>query len=234
MMKEKNTINPQEVARFAQHASHWWDTNGPLKTLHDINPVRLDWIQQYIEPAELNILDIGCGGGILCEGLAKCGAKLTGLDVEKGAIDTARHHAAAEKLDIDYVCEPVETFDAPLFDAVTCLEMLEHVDNPEMIIQAAARLVKPGGYVFLSTINRTARAYAELIVGAEYILSLLPHQTHAFEQFIRPSELAGAVRRTGLDVVGMTGLLYNPFTRKARLQVGQVEVNYLLVAQKQL
>ncbi|MDX2346851.1 MAG: bifunctional 2-polyprenyl-6-hydroxyphenol methylase/3-demethylubiquinol 3-O-methyltransferase UbiG [Legionella sp.] len=226
-----STIDASEVARFATHANTWWDTNGPLKTLHDINPVRLDWIQKFIVLDDLNILDIGCGGGVLSEGLAKKGAHVTGLDVEAGAIQTARAHAKTHDLNIHYVCEPVEHFKAPLFDAVTCLEMLEHVDHPELIIESAARLVKPGGYVFLSTINRTARAYASVIVAAEYVLSILPRQTHTFERFIRPSELSGAVRRAGLEALDVTGLSYNPFSRKASLQATPA-VNYLLAAQK--
>lgn len=233
MMKEENTIDPLEVARFAEHAEQWWDTSGPLKTLHDINPVRLEWIQQFVKLPELNVLDIGCGGGILCEGLAKKGAQVTGLDVEHGAIKTAQAHAIAENLEITYVCEPVEKFEAAtLFDSITCLEMLEHVEHPEAIIHATSRLIKPGGYVFFSTVNRTARAYAEVILAAEYILALLPRQTHIFERFIRPSELATVVRDSGLDVIGITGLSYNPFSRKAALQAEKVDVNYLLVAQK--
>ncbi len=232
MMKVDNTVDPLEVARFAAHAKSWWDMNGPLKTLHDINPVRVDWIRQYVSLLDLNVLDIGCGGGILSESLAKHGAKVTGLDAEAGAIQTAKAHATAEQLEIKYECAAVEAFEAPLFDAVTCLEMLEHVEDPEAIIRAAARLVKPGGYVFLSTVNRTARAYAEVIVAAEYVLSILPRQTHTFERFIRPNELARAVRHAGLHAVGITGLSYHPFTRKAALQPGEVDVNYLLVAEK--
>ncbi len=232
MTTQNSTVDAREVAHFATHADTWWDTNGPLKTLHDINPPRLDWIQQFIALPGLNILDIGCGGGILSEGLAKAGAHVTGLDVEAGAIKTATAHAKAQDLKIKYVCEPVENFEAPLFDAVTCLEMLEHVEHPELIIEAAARLVKPGGYVFLSTINRTARAYASVIVAAEYVLSILPRQTHLFERFIRPSELASAVRGQGLEVIDTTGLSYNPFSRKAQLQA-KLDVNYLLAAQKE-
>jgi 2-polyprenyl-6-hydroxyphenyl methylase / 3-demethylubiquinone-9 3-methyltransferase len=231
MTTQNSTVDASEVARFAAHADTWWDTNGPLKTLHDINPARLDWIQQLIALRGLNILDIGCGGGVLSEGLAKAGAHVTGLDVEAGAIKTAKAHAKAHDLNIKYVCEPVENFKAPLFDAVTCLEMLEHVEHPELIIASAARLVKPGGYVFFSTINRTARAYASVIVAAEYILSLLPRQTHLFERFIRPSELASALRSEGLQVINTAGLSYNPFSRKARLQT-KLDVNYLLAAKK--
>jgi len=182
------------------------------------------------------MLDIGCGGGILSEGLAHLGAHVTGLDVEEHALKTARAHAEQSNLSINYVCEPVESFvesyhEGP-FDAITCLEMLEHVEDPQRVIHSAVALLKPGGFLFLSTVNRTAKAYATVILGAEYILSLLPRQTHSFERFIRPSELASGVRQAGLDVLGVTGLDYHPFTRKAVLQEDCVDVNYLLVAEK--
>ncbi|MDF1683109.1 MAG: bifunctional 2-polyprenyl-6-hydroxyphenol methylase/3-demethylubiquinol 3-O-methyltransferase UbiG [Legionellaceae bacterium] len=228
----KETMDPLEIARFAQHAEQWWQPDGAFKTLHDINPTRLDWICKYITPQNLKMLDIGCGGGILTEGLAKLGANITGLDVEEHALKTARAHAEASNVSIEYVCEPVELFDGGPFDAITCLEMFEHVEDPEIVIRAAVDLLKPGGYLFLSTVNRTAKAYATVILGAEYILSLLPRQTHSFERFIRPSELASSVRQTGLDVMGVTGLDYNPFSRESKLQEGCVDVNYLLVAQK--
>lgn len=232
MTTENTTIDPLEMARFNAHADKWWDLEGPLKTLHDINPARLNWIQKYVDVSNRSVLDVGCGGGVLSEGLAKAGAKVTGLDAEPGAIETARAHAAAQQLDIQYVCEPIEQFKTTPFDVVTCLEMLEHVANPVAIIAAAAARLKPGGYLFLSTLNRTPKAYALAIVAAEYILSLLPRETHDFERFIRPSELAQAVRDTGLEVVGTTGLVYHPFTRKAVLQAAQLDVNYLMVAKK--
>lgn len=232
----KETMDPLEIARFAQHADQWWQPDGAFKTLHDINPARLDWIRKYITPTNLKMLDIGCGGGILSEGLARLGAHVTGLDVEEHALETARAHAKQSKLSIDYVCEPVELFvdsyHQEPFDAITCLEMLEHVEDPQMVINSAVALLKPGGFLFLSTVNRTAKAYATVILGAEYILSLLPRQTHSFERFIRPSELASGVRQAGLDVLGVTGLDYQPFTRKAKLVDDCVDVNYLLVAEK--
>jgi 2-polyprenyl-6-hydroxyphenyl methylase / 3-demethylubiquinone-9 3-methyltransferase len=232
MIKQDKTSDPLEIARFAQHASQWWDKDGAFKTLHDINPARLMWIERYIKPSHMRVLDIGCGGGVLCEGLARLGAHVTGLDVEEKALAIARRHADSEGLLIDYVHASVDTFEAKLFDSVMCLEMLEHVDDPACIIKAASRLVKPGGYVFLSTVNRTLKAYATVILAAEYVLSLLPRQTHTFERFIRPSELASCVRHAGLDVIGMTGLVYHPFTRQVILNAQQVDVNYLLVAQR--
>jgi len=232
----KETMDPLEIARFAQHADQWWQPNGAFKTLHDINPTRLDWICKYITPKNLKMLDIGCGGGILSEGLARLGAHVTGLDVEAHTLQTARVHAEQSTLSIDYVCEPVESFvesyNKGLFDAITCLEMLEHVADPQVVINSAVDLLKPGGFLFLSTVNRTAKAYATVILGAEYILSLLPRQTHSFERCIRPSELASGVRQVGLDVLGVTGLDYHPFTRKAVLVEDCVDVNYLLVAKK--
>lgn len=228
----KETTDPLEIARFAQHADQWWQPDGVFKTLHDINPVRLDWINQYIEPKDLSILDIGCGGGILSEGLARLGADVIGLDMEEQTLNIARAHAAASNLSIRYVCEPVESFEGGPFDAITCLEMLEHVEEPESVIRAAMDLLKPGGFLFLSTINRTVKAYATVILAAEYVLSLLPRQTHCYERFIRPSELASAVRQAGLDVVAVTGLDYHPFSRKASLREDEVDINYLLVAQR--
>jgi len=232
MIKNTETTDLLEIARFAQHAEQWWQPDGAFKTLHDINPVRLNWITQYVAPKELKVLDIGCGGGILSEGLARLGAVVTGLDVEEQALAVAKKHAEASTLSIRYVCQPVESFEEGPFDAITCLEMLEHVDDPQVVIDSAMALLKPGGYLFLSTVNRTAKAYATVILAAEYVLSLLPRQTHSFERFIRPSELASAVRRAGLDVLGVTGLDYNPFSRKAVLQEDHVDVNYLLVAKK--
>ncbi len=230
-MNTKSTIDSVEIAKFAQHASQWWDTEGPLKTLHDINPARLAYIQQYISLADQRILDVGCGGGILSEAMAASGAIVTGLDVEVDAIECARAHAEQSQLNIDYVCQPIETFEAKLFDSITCMEMLEHVQEPQWVIQYCARLLKEGGYLFLSTLNRTPMAYATAIVGAEYILGLLPRQTHDFNKFIKPSELAHMVRESGLEVVGMTGLAYNPLTREAVLQ-NSVAVNYLLLCRK--
>lgn len=230
----KETTDPLEIARFAQHAEQWWQPDGAFKTLHDINPARLDWISQYITPKNLQMLDIGCGGGILSEGLARRGAHVTGLDVEEHALKAARAHAEASNVSVKYVCEPVETFDGGPFDAITCLEMLEHVEDPQVVINSAVALLKPGGFLFLSTVNRTAKAYATVILAAEYVLSLLPRQTHSFERFIKPSELASGVRQAGLEVIAVTGLDYHPFSRKAVLQDDGVDVNYLLVAQKRV
>ncbi len=230
-MNTKSTVDLLEVAKFAPLATQWWDTDGPLKTLHDINPVRLAFIQQFIDLSGQRILDVGCGGGILCEGMAIKGAAVIGLDVEASALESARRHAQASKLSIDYVCLPIESFtDAP-FDSITCMEMLEHVPDPLLVIQHGTRLLKEGGYLFLSTLNRTPLAYAAAIVGAEYILGLLPRQTHDFDKFIKPSELGQMVLSAGLEIVGMSGLAYNPFTRKTALQ-DSVAINYLMACRK--
>ncbi len=228
MSREQSSINPSEIAKFAKLADDWWDKNGSLKTLHDINDIRLDYIQKFVSLQGESILDIGCGGGILSEGMAKCGGLVTGLDVEEDSIATARSHAALDQLPIQYECIPVELYQGPPSRIVTCLEMLEHVDDPAFVIKHAARLLTADGYLFLSTINRTVKSYAYVVVGAEYILGLLPRQTHDFKKFIKPSELASMVRMAGLDVIEMTGLSYNPFTRVASLS-SCVDMNYLLV-----
>ncbi|MDP3705295.1 MAG: bifunctional 2-polyprenyl-6-hydroxyphenol methylase/3-demethylubiquinol 3-O-methyltransferase UbiG [Legionellaceae bacterium] len=227
-MTIKSTIDPSEVAKFAQHATVWWEREGPLKTLHDINPIRIEFIQKIVALNGQRILDIGCGGGILSEGMTRCGAMVTGLDVEVEAIETARAHALQSQLTIDYVCKPIELFDAKPFPIITCLEMLEHVTDPEIVINHAARLLEPGGYLILSTINRTVKAYATVVLAAEYLLGILPRQTHDFQKFIKPSELMNMARGAGLEFVDMSGISYNPFTRDASL-AQSVAGNYLLV-----
>lgn len=227
-MNTKSTVDSLEVAKFAQHANVWWEKEGPLKTLHDINPIRLEYIQKIVTLNDQRILDVGCGGGILSEGMARCGGIVTGLDVEVDAIETARAHALHNQLAIDYVCMPIESFDAKPFSVITCLEMLEHVQEPEMVIKHAARLLAPGGYLILSTINRTLKAYATVVVAAEYVLGILPRQTHDFQKFIKPSELTSMARAAGLEFVEMSGIAYNPFTRVASLEQS-VASNYVLV-----
>jgi 2-polyprenyl-6-hydroxyphenyl methylase/3-demethylubiquinone-9 3-methyltransferase len=226
-----STIEPAELVKFAQHASAWWDCQGPLKTLHDINPTRLAYILEYCPIQNMRILDVGCGGGILTEALAREGAHAIGLDAEVHAIDAAREHANYSNLSIDYVCSAIEVYDAPEFDCITCMELLEHVSDFSLVIHHAARLLKRDGYLFLSTLNRTVKSYLTAIVAAEYLFSLLPRQTHDFSQLIRPSELARTLRDEGFEIVNMRGMHYNPFTRKAML-CESVDVNYLLVAQR--
>lgn len=232
MNNEHTTIDPQELNKFAQHASVWWDINGPLKTLHDINPVRLDFIKQHCGDLNgLNILDVGCGGGILTEGLAVEEAHVTGIDATQAAIDSAISHAGNHKLDIQYVCTPVEHYDADAFDVITCMELLEHVPHPELVIEHCSRLLKSGGLLFLSTINRTLKAYAGAILVAEYFLQLLPRQTHDFEKFIAPGELVSMARRAGLELIDLKGLSYNPLSRHAATGP-DVSINYLAAFRK--
>ena len=226
-----STIDKAEVAKFAQHSEQWWDVNGPLKTLHDINPARLAFIQQYVTLRGTRVLDVGCGGGILAEAMALAGAEVTGLDVVPEAIDTAKAHALTQNLAIDYRCQPIETYAGDSFDHMTCMEMLEHVPEPQLVIAHCTRLLKPNGFLFLSTLNRTIKAYASAIVAAEYVLGLLPRQTHDFDKFIKPSELGAMARACGLETVSLSGLAYNPLTRHAFLHPS-VSVNYLLVCQK--
>ena len=230
-MTKKTTVDVLEVSKFAQLATQWWNTEGPLKTLHDINPARIQFVRKFTELRAQHILDVGCGGGILAEGLASRGSIVTGLDVEPDAIAAAKSHAEGQQLQLNYVCQPIEQYEEGPFDTVTCMEMLEHVPEPELVIEHCARLLKPGGYLFLSTINRTIKAYASAIVAAEYVLKLLPRQTHDFEKFIKPSEMAAMVRGAGLEMVGMEGMAYNPFTRVATLQ-DSISVNYLLACRK--
>jgi 2-polyprenyl-6-hydroxyphenyl methylase/3-demethylubiquinone-9 3-methyltransferase len=226
-MTTTTSIDSQELAKFAQLADEWWDADGALKTLHDINPARLEFISEYLELKDKRVLDVGCGGGILCESMARKGAIVTGLDAELSAITCAQQHAQDQNLSIDYSCCAVEDYHSDLFDAITCMEMLEHVASPGDVIVSLGRLLKPGGHLFLSTINRSWKAYASAIVAAEYVLGLLPRQTHDYNKFIKPAELAALVRRAGLEVVGLRGMAYNPFTRTASLQ-DSVSVNYLV------
>lgn len=225
----KTTVNPVELEKFKMHADSWWDKDGPLKTLHDINPTRLEFIKQHGSIEGLRILDVGCGGGLLSESLARGGASVVGLDAEESAIFSALRHAQGENLSLEYVFSPIEAYTSASFDMITCMELLEHVDDFELIIAHAARLLKPEGWFFVSTMNRTLKAYASVILAAEYILSILPRQTHDFKQFIRPSELLRAMRRHGFECITLKGMRYNPWTRKASL-CDETDVNYLVAA----
>ncbi len=227
MIKHDSTIDEQELHKFAQHADHWWEKEGPLKTLHDINPARLDFIQSHAQLKGARILDVGCGGGILCEAMAQCGADVTGIDAETDAIKSASAHARENNLFIEYKATPIEEYDADGFDIITCMEMLEHVHHPEQVIQHCRRLLKPDGILFLSTISRTLKAYAGAILVAEYLLSLLPKQTHDYDKFIKPSELASMVRSYDFTLVDLKGLNFNPISRRASLS-NDVSINYLM------
>ncbi len=232
-MNHQTSIDEEEVAKFAQWGEQWWDPQGPFKTLHAINPLRLKLIQSTIDVSGQRVLDLGCGGGILCEGLAKAGAQVTGLDVEPHAIETAQQHAKASHLAIQYEAMPMEIYEAPAYPVVTCMEMLEHVTDPSQVIFHAQRLLAPGGYLFLSTINRTMQAYMSMILGAEYLLNLLPRQTHDYKKFIKPSELAQIARHHDLTVLDIQGMRYSPCRGEGELHAS-VAVNYFMICQKLL
>jgi 2-polyprenyl-6-hydroxyphenyl methylase/3-demethylubiquinone-9 3-methyltransferase len=227
-------VDASELAKFASRAGEWWDPRGAFRTLHEINELRLNYIAQRAELKGARVLDVGCGGGLLAEGLASRGARVTGIDMAPENVAAAAHHAVAGALTIDYCCVDVEELArerAGAFDVVTCLEMLEHVPEPEHIVAACAAVVRPGGAVFFSTINRNLKSFALAIVGAEYVLGLLPRGTHEYRKLIRPSELAQWCRRVGLDVSELTGLHFNPATRDYWLD-GNVDVNYFACARR--
>ncbi len=226
-----NNVDFNEVDKFAQLASRWWDKNSEFKPLHEINPLRLNYIKQHYGNSlkGKKILDVGCGGGILSESMAAEGAKVTGIDMAEAGLEVAKLHLLESGLDVDYQRIPVEELaeqHAGEFDIVTCLEMLEHVPDPGSIIKACAKLVKPGGEVFFSTINRNTKSYLFAIVGAEYILKLLPQGTHDWDKFIQPSEMDEAARAASLSLKNMIGMTYNPFTKAYKLE-DDVSVNYL-------
>jgi 2-polyprenyl-6-hydroxyphenyl methylase/3-demethylubiquinone-9 3-methyltransferase len=226
----KSTVDNHEMIKFAKLAADWWDKEGPLKTLHDINPIRLDFINHHTNLMGKKVLDVGCGGGILCESMVERGSIVTGIDAEHAAITSAKNHAC-NLTNPTYVCTTVETFDANMFDIITCMEMLEHVYEPEHIIASCAQRLNGGGFLFLSTINRNISAYISAIIGAEYLLGILPKQTHDYQKFIKPSELASMVRAANLHVIGLQGMAYNPFSRVASFQKS-VQVNYLMACFK--
>lgn len=229
---KQSSINPQETAKFAEQAEKWWDPQGPLQTLHEINPVRLEFIENITSLNQKNVLDLGCGGGILTEAMALKGANCTGVDAEHELIRMAAAHAKEKHLKIDYLATAVEDYDSEGFDIICCMEMLEHVDEPALIIEHCNRLLKPGGYLFLSTLNRTPMAYAQAILAAEYILRLLPRQTHDYNKFIKPAELAAMVRHYGLELILLKGMKYNPLIHKAEI-TDNVAVNYMMACRKQ-
>jgi 2-polyprenyl-6-hydroxyphenyl methylase/3-demethylubiquinone-9 3-methyltransferase len=227
-------VDPAETAKFDAHAGRWWDAAGPLRTLHEINPVRLAWVAGHTPLADARVVDVGCGGGVLSEALARAGARVTGIDLAADALAAAREHAAEQGLAIDYreVSAADLAAESPGQHAVvTCMELLEHVPDPAALVQACADLLAPGGWAFFSTLSRTPKAYAQAVLAAEYALRLLPRGTHDYARFLRPAELAGLCRAAGLDVVDVSGLAYNPLTRRASLRQA-ADVNYLLAARK--
>jgi 2-polyprenyl-6-hydroxyphenyl methylase / 3-demethylubiquinone-9 3-methyltransferase len=227
-------VNPAEVAKFERLASRWWDADGESRPLHDLNPVRFGYIAERVSLDSARALDVGCGGGLLSESLARAGASVIGIDLAAAVLDVARLHLLESGLEVDYRETSVETLAATMgaqFDVITCLEMLEHVPDPASVIRACSDLLKPGGRLFVSTLNRTPKSFATAIVGAEHVLRLLPRGTHHYAQFIKPSELAADLRAAGLQLEDLRGIGYNPLTRKAWLS-DSVAVNYLACAIK--
>ena len=230
MNEVRHNVDSAEVAKFDALASRWWDPDGEFRPLHEINPLRLDWIRCHVDLEGAKVLDIGCGGGILSEAMAGCGARVTGIDMAEAPLQVARLHLHESGAEVDYrkaTAEELAEEQAGQYDVVTCLEMLEHVPSPSQVLASIARLVRPGGDVFLSTINRNPKSFMFAIVGAEYVLRLLPAGTHEYQKFIRPSELEEWARKAGLDLRTSIGMHYNPFTKAYSLGP-DLSVNYLM------
>jgi 2-polyprenyl-6-hydroxyphenyl methylase/3-demethylubiquinone-9 3-methyltransferase len=230
MTAGRENVDAAEVARFDALASRWWDPEGEFRPLHEINPLRLDWIRQHVELDGQKALDVGCGGGILAESMATSGAQVTGIDMAEGSLAVARLHQIESGAPVEYqqaTAEELAIQRAGQFDIVTCLEMLEHVPSPPQVITAVTQLVRPGGHVFFSTINRNPKSFLFAIVGAEYVLKLLPAGTHEYQKFIRPSELENWARGAGLELQSSIGMQYNPFSKEYSLGP-DVDVNYLM------
>lgn len=235
MTHAQQNVDFGEISKFEALAARWWDPHSEFKPLHEINPLRLDYIDRRVGLHGKQVLDVGCGGGILSESMALRGAQVTGIDMGEAPLAVARLHQHESNVQVDYQQSTAEHFatqHAGKFDVVTCLEMLEHVPDPGSVIAACAQLVKPGGHVFFSTINRNPKSFLFAIVGAEYLLRLLPKGTHEYNKFIKPSELEGWIRAAGLSLRELTGMSYNPLTRRYSLGY-DVDVNYLVHCQRE-
>ncbi|MFL6586174.1 MAG: bifunctional 2-polyprenyl-6-hydroxyphenol methylase/3-demethylubiquinol 3-O-methyltransferase UbiG [Luteimonas sp.] len=234
MTAARDNFHQTELDKFGALANRWWDADGPQKALHALNPVRLDYVRERTRLDDARILDVGCGGGLLSEAMAQRSARVTAIDLAEDLVKVAKLHGLESGVQVDYRVQSVESLAAEQpgsFDAVTCMEMLEHVPDPAAILKACATLLKPGGSLFVSTLNRTPAAFALAIVGAEYVARLLPRGTHQYAAFIKPSELGGWLREAGLKLQDVTGLMYEPWRNGARL-IPRTDVNYLAWARK--
>ena len=234
MTQTAHNVDPDEIAKFERLAARWWDPTSEFRPLHEINPLRLEWIDQRARLSGKRVLDVGCGGGILAEAMAARGARVTGIDLGEAPLAVARLHLKESGQQVEYrkiAAEELAREQPSGYDVVTCLEMLEHVPDPASTVAACAQLVRPGGQVFFSTINRNPKSWLFAIVGAEYVLQLLPRGTHDYMKFIRPSELERMARHAGLQVHEYTGMHYNPLTRRYSLAAG-VDVNYLVYSER--
>ena len=236
MSEAAHNVDQSEISKFEALAARWWDPHSEFKPLHDINPLRLDYIDQRVGLEGKEVLDVGCGGGILSESMALRGASVTGIDMGAMPLRVAELHTLESGVEVSYRQVPVETLalERPdSFDLVTCMEMLEHVPDPSSVVAACARLVRPGGFVFFSTINRNPKSYLLAIIGAEYVLRMLPRGTHDYARFIRPSELDGWIRGAGLQTNQITGMTFNPLTGIYRLTERDLDVNYLIACRRE-
>lgn len=227
-------VDPAETARFDRLAARWWDPEGESRPLHDLNPVRLAWVAGRVALAGRRVLDVGCGGGLLSEALARAGAEVTGIDLAPAVLEVARMHLVESGLTVDYrevSAEDLAAAEPGRYDVVTCMELIEHVPDPASLLRACAGLLRPGGKLFLSTLNRTPQSFAAAIAGAEYVLRLLPRGTHDYSKFLRPSEVARGLRAAGLEVDELAGIAWNPFSRQARI-IRSTAINYLMAAHK--
>ncbi|QDE40305.1 bifunctional 2-polyprenyl-6-hydroxyphenol methylase/3-demethylubiquinol 3-O-methyltransferase UbiG [Luteibacter pinisoli] len=233
-MQANTNVSAEEIARFEKLAARWWDPDGESRPLHDLNPVRSAYIAGRANLRGAKVVDVGCGGGLLSEALARAGANVTAIDLGAKLIEIAKLHLFESNLQVDYRVQSSEQLAAAepaSFDVVCCMEMIEHVPDPLVLIRDLAAMLKPGGQLFLSTLNRTPAAFGAAIVGAEYLMRLLPRGTHHYAQFLKPSEVAGMLRQFGLELEDISGLAYNPLTRNARL-ASNTAVNYVLAARK--
>jgi 2-polyprenyl-6-hydroxyphenyl methylase/3-demethylubiquinone-9 3-methyltransferase len=229
-MNERSNYDEKEISKFDDVADIWWDLAGEMGTLHTINPLRTKFITEKLANKRPRVLDVGCGGGILSEALAKTGAQVTGIDLSEASIEAARNHAQQQGLSIDYrvtSAEEIAEIETGSYDVVTCMEMLEHVPEPEKIVSACAKSLRPGGQAFFSSINRTPKAFLFVIVGGEYILRLLPKGTHTYNKLIRPSELKQWSLSHGMEFARLASLMYNPFTDKFKVAANKEDVNYM-------